>query len=108
RWAILIENADKKNFTAKAEEYMDREDFSMAMDMLSSFSRDETQRLHAMSREKFEKDYSFSMRKSKESGQIEARTETAKTAFSLGLPIDIIAKLTGFSESELKSIMSNN
>ncbi|MDR0944062.1 MAG: Rpn family recombination-promoting nuclease/putative transposase, partial [Ruminococcus sp.] len=39
RWAILIENADKKNFTAKAEEYMDREDFSMAMDMLSSFSR---------------------------------------------------------------------
>jgi hypothetical protein len=76
--------------------------------MSVGYTQREIDFLHAISHEKFEKDLYSNLYNAEKNGRMEERIKTLKGAMSLGLPLDIITKLTGFSESEIKTLSSEN
>ncbi|MDR0903639.1 MAG: hypothetical protein LBM59_03300 [Ruminococcus sp.] len=84
--------------------------------MAVGYTQREIDYLHAMSREKFEKDYSFDIRKSKEQGiaegrmegRIDATIQNALKALTIGIPLKQVSEFSGLSETELISLMQKN
>jgi predicted transposase/invertase (TIGR01784 family) len=58
RWAVLIECANDKRFSAKVSEFKGREEFDMAINILSAVSKSELERMEYISHQKYQMDLS--------------------------------------------------
>jgi predicted transposase/invertase (TIGR01784 family) len=123
RWAIMIEYANDKNFSAKISDFKSKEEFDMAMNILSAVSNSELERMEYISHQKYLMDQShnkYITQWIKEKAQEEGRQEglqkgmekgikigllqTAKNLFAANMPIEEVSKYTGLSVDELKDL----
>jgi predicted transposase/invertase (TIGR01784 family) len=128
RWAVLIECVDEEAFSAKAAEFGSKEEFKMAINVLSKISKSEMEQLAYLSRLKYINDERHNLTVTKKEGIehglkmgmrrgikeglkqgltkgiTQTKLETAKNALALNLPIDTITAITGLSADEIMRI----
>lgn len=104
-WAKFI-NAEKKeefDMLSNRNEYIDS-----AYDHLKIISQDEKKRAEYEAREKAIRDYDQMMWESREAGKKEQAIYTAKELIKSDIAINIIAKSTGLSYSEIQELRNNH
>jgi predicted transposase/invertase (TIGR01784 family) len=106
RWAVFVEYVNDKKFSEKAEEFTSREEFKMAMEMLSNISQNDRERASYISHLKYKMDTAQQMHDSYEEGFIKNAIRNAKNALEIGLPLEQIVKITELPLSEIKKLQA--
>ena len=79
-------------------------DIVMACDMLQSLSEEDKAKNAQWAREKELHDIASLIADGREEGKKEGKKETAVNMLSFGMSIDVIEKITGLSEAEIKAL----
>ena len=104
-WGKFISAERKEEFDVLAEKntYIDS-----AYQYLQLISQDKQKRMEYEAREKAVRDYNQGLLEAREAGKIEGREETticiAKNLLSSGFSVDMIAKTTGLSVEQIKTL----
>ena len=104
-WGKIISAERKEEFDVLAEKntYIDS-----AYQHLQLISQDKQKRMEYEAREKAVRDYNQGLLEAREAGKIEGREETticiAKNLLSSGFSVDMIAKTTGLSVEQIKTL----
>ncbi len=104
-WGKFISAERKEEFDVLAEKntYIDS-----AYQHLQLISQDKQKRMEYEAREKAVRDYNQGLLEAREAGKIEGREETticiAKNLLSSGFSVDMIAKTTGLSVEQIKTL----
>jgi hydrogenase maturation factor len=108
RWGVLIEFADDMKFSVKASEFESKEEFKMAIKVLSTISKNEIEQAGYISRLKYTMDKAQEMHDATEAGiktgRHEQSVKTAMKALSMNFSVDQAAELSGLEPSEVKNL----
>jgi predicted transposase/invertase (TIGR01784 family) len=119
RWGVLIEFADDMKFSVKASEFESREEFKMAIKVLSNISKNEIEQAGYISRLKYTMDKAQEMhdatqagveiglKKGMKAGIHEQSVKTALAAISMNLSLDQVVALSGLELSEVEALMKS-
>jgi predicted transposase/invertase (TIGR01784 family) len=123
RWAVLIECANDKRFSAKVNEFKGKEEFDMAMNILSAVSKNELERMEYISHQKYQMDLSHNkhitqwirqkaaeegleqgLQQGLQQGRQEAIIDTAVNLLKNGISPEQVAAGTKLSLSEVEKL----
>jgi predicted transposase/invertase (TIGR01784 family) len=104
-WLTFIKRAGDPKSRERLNKLVERsEALKMAKEILEQISADEKLRQEYYAREKARLDAISRIKYAETKGMEKAKLEIAKSALKEGVEIDVIVKLTGFSEEKIEKI----
>jgi hypothetical protein len=107
QWAAFVRYAGDTDFPKNPAGLGNKEEFIMAMDILSKISKSELEQVAFISRQKYQLDFASDIGAARRAGEKKTAISIAKEAFSMGFTIDQIKRLTKLTEEEVLKIQKS-